>query len=430
MIPTIEMVPLSKLRDNPWRDRKLNPIDPERVEALSESITTTGFWIGMYGRKMSDGIVELAFGHQRAEAAKAIDTGDALAAAKSAGLKSIPVALQDFTDGEMLMRMTRENLRGDLPAVKEAVSAAVRALAEGKIEIPAPERTNPNSIRYAPSFIPGKKPTSLSEREVPYTAGTLARFLGGIYIRKNKGILEPQNSVVAALGIFELEEKHIAVNVKDLPIRQIIPMISDIKERVEKVQARRDKTAAEITAYNEEQRLLKEKAKAEEKAAEDIRKATLQKIADAKRAENESKADELKAQLKAKDKVAKEKEVLNKLRMQELEEKIAQKKAWEAQQRVQDAYAPIRRDMESLISRWEKKVSERDDEREQVKALAKLRGLRPEDRLRLRKAAVDVANHYESWVAVQFAPLPNSKDELKEMDKREKSKRKDEKEKV
>ena len=86
---------------------------------------------------------------------------------------------------------------------------------------------------------------------------------------------------------------------------------------------------------------------------------------------------------------------------------------------VQDAYLPIRRDVETLITRWETKVSERDAEREQVKALAKLRALRPEDRMRLRKAAVAVAGHYDAWVAAQFAPLPTEKAELKEMKKRE-----------
>jgi hypothetical protein len=114
--------------------------------------------------------------------------------------------------------------------------------------------------------------------------------------------------------------------------------------------------------------------------------------------------------------------------MKELDKQLAAKKAWEAEQVVQDAYMSIRRDVETLITRWETKVSERDAEREQVKALAKLRALRPEDRKRLRKAAVDVANHYTGWIAPQFAPLPTEKAELKEMSKREIAKRKSDKE--
>src|ERR1039458_1020421 len=159
MLPTIEMVPLSKLRPNPWRDFKRNPIVPEKVEQIVESIVATGeFWVGCYGRKMTDDTVQLAFGHTRAEAAKFIDTGDVIEAAKSAGLKKIPVAIKEFTDGEMLMRMTRENLRGELPVVLEAVSAAVRALAEGKIEIKDPDpKTRKDYVMYAPSYVPGKE---------------------------------------------------------------------------------------------------------------------------------------------------------------------------------------------------------------------------------------------------------------------------------
>ena len=180
-LPEIEMVPLSKIKDNPWRDKKRNPIKPEKVEQISESIVTTGeFWVGVYGRRVGD-FVELAFGHHRADAAKAVGTGDVIEAAKAAGLKSIPVAIREFTDGEMLMRMTRENMRGELPVVLEAVSAAVRALAEGKIEIPAPDpKTNDSVIRYAPSFVPGRKPSGTSEVPHPYTADTLAQTLGGV----------------------------------------------------------------------------------------------------------------------------------------------------------------------------------------------------------------------------------------------------------
>jgi hypothetical protein len=80
--------------------------------------------------------------------------------------------------------------------------------------------------------------------------------------------------------------------------------------------------------------------------------------------------------------------------------------------------------VESLISRWQRRVSERDDEREQVKALAKLEDLKLEDRLRLRTAAKAVGDHYSDYVAAQFAPLPTGKAELKTMAQREAAKRK------
>jgi hypothetical protein len=63
-----------------------------------------------------------------------------------------------------------------------AISAAVRALAEGKLEIePLDPKTNTQHIRYAPSFIPGKKPSSPTVGEHPYTLKTLVKALGGNY---------------------------------------------------------------------------------------------------------------------------------------------------------------------------------------------------------------------------------------------------------
>ena len=115
------MVPLSKIKDNPWRDRVRNPIVPDRVESIANSIDKTGkYWLGTYGRDAEGGFVELAFGHHRYEAAK------------TQGLKEIPITIEPFTDGEMLVWMAQENVRGELPVVIEAVSAAVRALGRGQ----------------------------------------------------------------------------------------------------------------------------------------------------------------------------------------------------------------------------------------------------------------------------------------------------------
>src|SRR5271166_4194076 len=184
------LVPLSKIKDNPWRDRVRNPIDAERVETIAVSIGKTKYWVGTYGRDTADGYVELAFGHHRYEAAK------------TQGLKEIPIIIEPFTDGEMLVWMASENVRGELPVVIEAVSAAVKALGEGKIEIEAPDpKTSKNSIRYAPSFISGNASVTTVVTH-PYTSESLAKYLG--YIKKSSGTAK--NSVVAAMGILERAE--------------------------------------------------------------------------------------------------------------------------------------------------------------------------------------------------------------------------------
>jgi len=413
-----KMIPLSKIKDNPWRDKKRNPINPEQVERLAESIETTEeFWEGVYGREVEGGFIELAFGHHRVDAARA------------AGLKEIPVTVRKLTDGDMLMRMARENMRGELPIMLEAVAAAVKAYGEGKIALPEPDpKTRKDNLRYAPSFILGKSSGTPGVPH-PYTADGIAKFLGSVYFKKSSG--KAQNSVVAALSILEAEEMKIdgfkldalrkeerivpkvegiaydpkeKEEVKYKPVKEIIKLLSDVKQTYKTVQERRGKTAEEIAALNAKNIELQKKAKEDEAKAEAEHKALVKKLADAKREEDMRKAEALKAEMKAKDERAKEKEALNKSRRLELDKQIQAKKEWEAAQRVQDAYLPIRRDVEALIGKYERKVSESNPEREEVKSLAGRKGITDVDKQRLRVAAMAVSNWYADWVAPQFAP--------------------------
>src|ERR1017187_7327456 len=188
-----KMIPLSKIKDNPHRDKKRNPIDKDKVESLVESIGTTGFWKGIYGRQAGE-FVEIAFGHNRVDAARAT------------GLKEIPVEIEKLTDSDMLMRMTRENLRGELVVALEAVSAAVKAYGAGTVQFESVSKdTRKDNLRYAPSYVPGKQPVEPSSTR-PYSADTLARFLGGVYVLPDK---HAQPSVRAALGVLEMEERKV-----------------------------------------------------------------------------------------------------------------------------------------------------------------------------------------------------------------------------
>src|ERR1017187_8344181 len=154
-----KMILLSDIRDNPHRDKKRNPIDTDKVKSLVESNGTTGFWKGIYGRVVGEH-VEIAFGHNRVDAARA------------AGLKSIPVEIEKLTDSDMLMRMTRENLRGELVVALEAVSAAVKAYGAGTVQLEAPHKDmRKSALRYAPSFVPGKEANA--PEAFAYTADAL-----------------------------------------------------------------------------------------------------------------------------------------------------------------------------------------------------------------------------------------------------------------
>jgi hypothetical protein len=94
--------------------------------------------------------------------------------------------------------MARENVQGAVPIMMEAISAAVRALAEGKLEIePLDPKVKHESIRYAPSFVPGKTSCPTVGHH-PYTLDVLARKLGGNYIKRSTQ--RAKHSTIAAMA--------------------------------------------------------------------------------------------------------------------------------------------------------------------------------------------------------------------------------------
>jgi hypothetical protein len=213
---------------------------------------------------------------------------------------------------------------------------------------------------------------------------------------------------MAALNFLKLQElgkissKVLVKDGQPISSKKLLEITTDIKVRHEAEVIRRGKTQAELNELREKQIAAQAKAKADEKEAEEKHKALLKKEADARREENNRKADELAAKRKDEDERAKAKEELNKKRVKELDEKIAQKKAWEAEQRIVDAYAPIRRDVESFISKYEMKASERNPEREEIKSLVRRKGLRTEDRARMQRVLRDYANFLYDWALPLF----------------------------
>jgi len=384
---------------NPYRDLKSNPLIPAKIVELGVSINATGFWDNVVVRKSKvAGKYEIACGgHHR------------IAAAKEAGLTEADFIVKEFTDAQMIQVMDAENreIYASSPAsVIESVKAVVAALADGTIQaFEVDPKTNAQHIRYAPSYVAGKEPSSRSNASIPYTSTLVAKFLGRVYPNGRA-----DTSVEAALNFLHLQELgaiNKSVLVKEgqpITARKLFDITADLKKRTEIVQERRGKTAAEIEALRQQQLEAQAKAKADEKKAEEERKALLKKLADAERAENEKKADALVAEMKRKQAESRNTEERNKIAMKALDDKIAKKKEWEAAQRVQDEYLPIRRDVEAMLGKLETIISERNPFREDVKSLSKRKGIKPEDLVRLRKAAMSVANWYADWVAPQFAP--------------------------
>jgi hypothetical protein len=400
-----EMIPLYKIRDNPWRDRMRNPIDPDRVEAIGTSIDKTGkYWLGTYGREVKDGFVELAFGHHRLEAAK------------SKGLKEIPITLAPFTDGEMLVWMAQENVRGELPVVLEAVSAAVRALGEGKIEIEAPGEDTPKKYtRYAPSFISGNTPvTTVVTR--PYTSESLAKYLG--YVKKSSGTAK--NSVVAAMGILERAEiasleggkegakkaAEVEKELSSLKVNDAIKKISDLKlNDASKNKEQAEKAIKEIREQEAKNIAFKKLMAEREANAKKERNELLRKQVEASLAENAEKTKKIAQKIKEKAEAAEAKAEEDKAKMAALDTALEAKKAAAEEQRKVDAYAPVRRETERIIH-----ILERRDLSEDLKALSR-KPLTLKDRDRVWQAITNLSDWLSGWAAAQFteAPIPNQR---------------------
>jgi hypothetical protein len=410
-----KMVPLDKIRDNPWRDRVRNPIDADRVESIAISIGKTKYWMGTYGRELPDGTVQLAFGHHRLEAAK------------EQSLKEIPIILEDFTDGEMLVWMAQENVRGEIPVVKEAVFAAVKALAEGKIKVDAIDVNTPTAhLRYAPSFITGngRSPT-VGERT--YTVDSIARFLG--YVKKSTN--RAKNSVVAAIGILEQAEKAgaeggdvgkkkaeaIEQSFSKLPVNEAVKAISETKHREEVSRVAEGKRAEEINKYNAKQKELEDLRKKHEETARLEREALIQKQLKAKADEDEKEIKRLAQKMREQAANVKLKQIADSEKLQAVEAKIAAAKLKAEEAKKKDAYAPVRRDVERLLFRMDNVST--GSFCADIKAIAKL-PLTVKDRQRIWESAQALGNWYLGWVSAQVSvPILTGKKELKEMKARE-----------
>jgi hypothetical protein len=188
-----------------------------------------------------------------------------------------------------------------------------------------------------------------------------------------------------------------------------------------KVQERQGKTRQELETLRAEQLEIQAKAKADKKSADEAEKKRIKEISAAREEENFKKAEALAAKLKKEQEERRNVEERNKAALKAFEEKLAQKKAWEAEQRIVDAYAPIRRDVEAFISKYETKISERNPEREEIKSLAKRKGLRPEDLARAQRALRDYANWLYDWALPQL--MPSLKAEQKQAVEKRKEKK-------
>ena len=114
------LVQLRDLLPNPFRDFKVDPIDPQVVKKLRDSIKEDGFWGGVVCRRVN-GDVQICAGQHRVDAA--ID----------AGLRAADVFIGEFDDPSVIRVYARENAtqRGNTGTAQAGtIASAIRFLAK------------------------------------------------------------------------------------------------------------------------------------------------------------------------------------------------------------------------------------------------------------------------------------------------------------
>lgn len=157
----LKSIAIKNLKPNPFRRLDEYPIQRDKVDALKESIRTTGFWGTIVGRPNGED-VEVAFGHHRLVALQEIMSGE----------HRVEIIVRDLSNEQMLKMMASENMEkwGSSAWVElETIRSVLEAYGEGKIELPvASKDTRKDQIRHV----------CQSSGTGPYTQAMVAEFLG------------------------------------------------------------------------------------------------------------------------------------------------------------------------------------------------------------------------------------------------------------
>jgi len=157
------------IQPNPFRHLERYPIRRNKVEALRESLRSTGFW-GNVVCRVVNGKPQIAYGHHRHVALKE----------EFGPNEKVDLIVRDLTDEDMIKIMARENLDewgSDAPVEMETIRTIVEAYAQGKVpSLKKPERID-KVTRFAPSFLAGQD-LGGSPAAYPYTAQSLSEIAG------------------------------------------------------------------------------------------------------------------------------------------------------------------------------------------------------------------------------------------------------------
>jgi hypothetical protein len=173
---------------------------------------------------------------------------------------------------------------------------------------------------------------------------------------------------------------------------------------VERVEVRTVEVKKANAADAEKQRKLQEEIKASEDAAEAVRQSALDRLKVAREAEDKAESDRIFLKMKAQGEAQIAKALADKGKLEAVEARVAERKRKEEEARSEDAYAPIRRDVERALFKMDNVST--GSFCEDVKSLAK-RKLSLKDRQRLWEAASALADWYGGWVCSKFVVAPD-----------------------
>jgi len=200
------------------------------------------------------------------------------------------------------------------------------------------------------------------------------------------------------------------------PAKEIIGIVTNVKRDEVFAKAEDGKRVAAINKDIAKQEALQAEAKAHEEKARLEREALIHKQLAAKVEEDTKEIARLAQKMREQAANAKLKQIADSEKLTALNAKIAEAKKKAEEAKTEDAYAPVRRDVERFLFRVSNVST--GSFCEDTKALARL-PLSAGDRERLRQAVLKLGTWYCEWCAMQFIPPVSGKKELKEMKARE-----------
>lgn len=235
-------VELKKLRPNPLRDFKIDPLEDDDLRKLKDSISEHGFWGGVVLRKGKNGEHEIMAGHRR------------IAAGIEAGIESADLHVGKYDDKTAIRIYVTENVtqRGTTAglAMAGAVASSIRYIAKALLK----DDSKALGGIQPSEFARGKALSALESENQGIGWSSILNFYKGID-GINKNLVKEHLANLKASGDYARIIGEVTAEVEEEHAAELAELAAKKKEAEEKAEA--DRAA----------KLEKEKAKAQAKAS-------------------------------------------------------------------------------------------------------------------------------------------------------------------